>query len=94
MLLHPISSQSSQVTLPRFSISVPVPGIRGVTCFLTMAKVAEVENGVVIIDSVAIFYEEGEGGDNYREKNKFRCRASRTEKRLVKLKEKIWSRDG
>ena len=91
MLLHPISSQSSQVTLPRFPISVPVPGIRGVTCFLTMA---EVENGVVIIDSVAIFYEEGEGGDNYREKNKFRCRASRTEKRLVKLKEKIWSRDG
>ena len=55
-----------------------------------MAEVAEVEDGVVIIDSVAIFNEEGEGGEHYRKKNKFRCRVSRIEKRLVKLKEKIW----
>ena len=51
---------------------------------------AEVEDGVVIIDSVAIVYEESEGGEHYRNKNKFRCRVSRIEKRLVKLNEKIW----
>ena len=53
-----------------------------------MAEVAEVEDGVVIIDCVAIFYEEGEGGEHYRNKNKFRCRVSRIEKHLVKLKDK------
>ena len=48
-------NESSQVTLPRFSICVPVPVIRGLTCFLTMAEVAEVEDGVVIIDYVEFF---------------------------------------
>ena len=47
-------------------------------------------DGVVIIDCVATFSEEGEGGEHYRKKNKFRCRVSRIEKRLVKLKEKTW----
>ena len=51
--------------LPGFSICVPVPVIRGLTRFLTMAEVAEVEDGVVIIGYVAIFYEEG-GGEHYR----------------------------
>ena len=83
-------NESSQVTLPRFSICVPVLVIRGLTCFLTTAEVAEVEDGGVIFDCVAIFYEEGEGGEHYRTKNEFRCRVSRIEKRLVKLKEKIW----
>ena len=83
-------NESSQVTLPGFSICVPVPVIQGFTHFLTMAEVSEVEDGMVIIDCVAIFYEEGEGGEHYRNKNKFRCRVSRIEKRLVKLKEKIW----
>ena len=55
-----------------------------------MAEVAEIEDGVVCIDCVAIFYEEGEGGEHYRNKNKFRCRVSRIEKRHSKLKEKIW----
>ena len=79
-------NESSQVTLPGFSICVPVSVIRGLTRFLAMAEVAEVEDGAVIIDCVAIFYEEGEGGEHYRNKNKFRCRVSRIEKRLVKLK--------
>ena len=57
---------------------------------LTIAEVAEVEDGMVIIDCVAIFYEEGKVGEHYRNKNTFRCRVSRIEKRLVKLKEKIW----
>ena len=51
---------------------------------------AEVEDGEVIIDCVAISYEEGEGGDHYRKKNKIRCQASRIEKCLVKSKERIW----
>ena len=83
-------NESSRVTLPGFSICEPVPVIRGPTLFLTMAEVAEVEDGVVIIDSVAIVYEESEGGEHYRNKNKFICRVSRIEKRLVKLNEKIW----
>ena len=65
-------------------------GNSGPTRFLTMAEVAEVEDGVVIIDCVAIVYEEGEGGEHYRNKNKLRCQVSRIEKRLVKLNEKIW----
>ena len=69
-----------------------MPVIRGLIRFLTVAEVAEVEDGVVIIDCtcLAIFYEEGEEGEHYRNKNKFRCRVSRIEKLLVKLKEKIW----
>ena len=83
-------NESSQVTLPGFSICVPVPVIRGLTRFLTMVEVAEVEDGMVIIDCVAIFYEEGEGGEHYHNKNKFRSWVLRIEKRLVKLKKKIW----
>ena len=45
---------------------------------------------MVFIDCVAICYEEGEGGEYYRNKNKFRCRVSRIEKHLVKIKDKIW----
>ena len=41
-------NESSQVTSPGFSICVSVPVIRGLPRFLTMAKVAEVEDGVVI----------------------------------------------
>ena len=63
-------NESSQVTLPGFSICVPVPVIRGLTLFLTIAEVAEIEDGVVIIDCVAIFYEEGKGGKHYRNKVK------------------------
>ena len=48
-------NESSQVTLPRFSICVPVPVIRGLTRFLTMAEVAELEDGVVIIDMYGNF---------------------------------------
>ena len=69
-----------------------MPVIRGLTRFLTMAEVAKVEDGVVIIDCVVIFYEEGEGGDHYCKKNEFRCRVSRIEKCLVKLKEKIFGK--
>ena len=62
----------------------------GLTRFLTIAEVAEVEDGVEIIECVAIFYEGGEGGEHYRNKNKFRSRVLTIEKHLVKLKKKIW----
>ena len=70
-------NESSQVTLPGFSICLHVPVIRGLTRFLIMAE-------------VAISYEEGKGGDHYRKENKFRCQVSRIEKCLVKLKERTW----
>ena len=40
-----------------------------------------------VIDCIAIFYEEGKGGENYRKKNKFRCRIDKEEKRLVKFRD-------
>ena len=83
-------NELSQVTLPGFSICVRVPVIRGLPFLFTMAEVTEVEDSEVIFDCVAIFYEEGKGGEHYRKKNKFRCRVSSTEKRLVKSKERIW----
>ena len=34
---------------------------------------------VAVIDCEALFYEEGKGGENYRKKNKFRCRVNKDE---------------
>ena len=39
------------------------------------------DDELLIIDCVSIFYEEGEGGENFRKKNKFRCK--------IKVKEKV-----
>ena len=41
-------NEPSQITLPGFSICVPVLVIRGLTRFLTMVEVAEVKDGVAI----------------------------------------------
>ena len=54
LLLHPVIM--SCLKLP---YQATCAGIRGLTRFLTMAEVADVEDSVVIIDCVAIFYEEG-----------------------------------
>ena len=43
-----------------------------------------------VIDCVAIFYEEGKGGENFRKKNKFRCRIDKEEKGFVKSRASIW----
>ena len=43
-----------------------------------------------IINCVAIFYDEGKDGEDFRKKNKFRCKVNKNEKRLVKLRETIW----
>ncbi|CAB4025159.1 Hypothetical predicted protein [Paramuricea clavata] len=48
----------------------------------------------VIIDCVALFYEEGKGGENYRKKNKFRCRVSKEAKQIIKLKETVCEQAG
>ena len=45
---------------------------------------------LAVIDCVAIFYEEGKGGENYRKKNKYRCRVDKEKNRLVKFRESIW----
>ena len=44
---------------------------------------------MAVIDCVALFYEEGQGGENSRKKNKFRCRVNKEEKRLAKFRESI-----
>ena len=43
-----------------------------------------------IVDCVAFFYEEGKGGENFRKKNKFRCKVKRAERSLQKLKNSVW----
>ena len=45
-------------------------------------------NSEVVINCVAIFYEEGKGGENYRKK-KFRCLVNGGEKRLGKFRETV-----
>ena len=34
----------------------------------------------VMIDCVAVYYEEGKGGENFRKKNRFRCRVNKDER--------------
>lgn len=46
----------------------------------------EVQEVETVIECVAIFYEEGKGGEEYRKKNKFRCSVPKDETRLVKLR--------
>lgn len=58
------------------------------TRFAAQSDMAEVQE--VVIDCVALFYEKGQEGGNYRKKNKFRCRVNMQEKRLVKFREAIW----
>ena len=43
-----------------------------------------------IVDGVSFLYEEGKGGENYRKRNKFRCKVKKEEKSLQKLKNTVW----
>ena len=43
-----------------------------------------------IVDCVAFFYEEGKGGENFRKKNKFRCKVKREERSPQKIKNSVW----
>ena len=44
----------------------------------------------VVINCVAIFCEEGKEGENFRKKNKFRCKVNKNEKRVIKFTETVW----
>ena len=52
--------------------------------------VPAMEEAIIIVDCVAFFYEEGKGGENFRKKNKFRCKVKREERSLQKLKNSVW----
>ena len=45
---------------------------------------ASEQDSETTIIGVAYFYEEGMGGENYRRKNKFRCKVDKNERRLIK----------
>ena len=64
-----------------------------IQCATMATEVVEVatESGEhVVINCVAIFYEEGKEGENFRKKNKFRCKINKNEKRVIKLTETVW----
>ena len=46
-------------------------------------------SGLSVIDCVAIFYEEGKGGEDYLKKNKFRCEIDGREKSIVRMKNSV-----
>lgn len=48
------------------------------------------ESQEAIVDCVGFFYEEGKGGENFRKKNKFRCKVKKEERSLQKLKNCVW----
>ena len=43
-----------------------------------------------IINCVAIFYEEGKDGEDFRKKNKFRCKVNKREKRPRQIETPQW----
>ena len=79
-------NELSQVTLPGFSICVRVPVIRGLNRFLTMAEVAEVEGGEVIIDTVWQFFMKRAKEANIIAKKKISLDAGLERKTACKVK--------
>ena len=62
-----------------------------IQCATMATEVVEVASDEdVIINCVAIFYEEGKEGENFRKKNKFRCKVDKNETRVIKLTETVW----
>ena len=55
-----------------------------------VVEVATESEEDVVITYVAIFYEEGKEGENFRKKNKFRCKVNKNETRVIKLTETVW----
>ena len=64
--------------------------IQCATMATEVVEVATESEEDVIINCVAIFYEEGKEGENFRKKNKFRCKINKNEKRVIKLTETVW----
>ena len=69
---------------------VLVAFIQCATMETEVVEVATESEEDVVINCVAIFYEEGKEGENFRKKNKFRCKVNKNEKRLIKLRETVW----
>ena len=61
-----------------------------IQCATMATEVVEVATESEVINCVAIFYEEGKEGENFRKKNKFRCKVNKSEKRVTKLTETVW----
>ena len=68
---------------------VLVAFIQCATMETEVVEVATESEEDVVINCVAIFYEEGKEGENFRKKNKFRCKVNKNEKRLIKLRETV-----
>ena len=64
--------------------------IQCATMATEVVEVAAESEEDVVINCVAIFCEEGKEGENFRKKNKFRCKVNKNEKRLIKLRETVW----
>ena len=64
--------------------------IQCATMATEIVEVATESEEDVVINCVAIFYEEGKKGENFRKKNKFRCKVNKNEKRVIKLTETVW----
>ena len=64
--------------------------IQCATMATEVVEVATESEEDVVINCVAIFYEEGKEGENFRKKNKFRCKVNKNEKRVIKLRETVW----
>ena len=69
---------------------VLVAFIQCATMETEVVEVATESEEDVVINCVAISYEEGKEGENFRKKNKFRCKVNKNEKRLIKLRETVW----
>ena len=69
---------------------VLVAFIQCATMETEVVEVATESEEDVVINCVAIFYEEGKEGENFRKNNKFRCKVNKNEKRLIKLRETVW----
>ena len=64
--------------------------IQCATMATEVVEVATESEQDVVINCVVIFYEERNEGESFREKNKFRCKVNKTEKRVIKLTETAW----
>ena len=64
--------------------------IQCATMATEVVEVATESEEDVVITYVTIFYEEGKEGENFRKKNKFRCKVNKNEKRVIKLTETVW----
>ena len=63
--------------------------IRCATMATQVVEVLTESEEDVAINCVAIFCEEGKEGENFRKKNKFRCKVNKNEKRVTKLTETV-----